>query len=239
MGVPILGPDLVNDTTADAIEVQNRLDAIVAQMTGNIDRANLKNGEVLTAALGDLQVTGAKIADATVTAAKLAAGVALTNVADGSITTAKYADDSVTPPKLGLDLQEVRATAPTTLINTSSTTIGSTGVTATQTARYLVTGIFDFYFQVAVGESLLAAEVAAAGSLVKNGGAVAGQAVAAFNVDADNNRAVRVTVSQQWVVSVLAADILALSVQSSVAYTGTLRCMGDGNTKLIAVALGN
>jgi hypothetical protein len=61
MGVPVLTPPLVHDNDALAEDVMHLLQVVVDQMDGQIDRDNLKDGEVLTAKLADLAVTYPKL----------------------------------------------------------------------------------------------------------------------------------------------------------------------------------
>jgi len=98
---------LAGETTIKATEVDADLDAILAQVNGNIDVNNLANdavetakikdaqittaklatGSVKTATISDLNVISSKLAPNAVTAGKLADGVVITDLVTGTVAT--------------------------------------------------------------------------------------------------------------------------------------------------------
>jgi hypothetical protein len=116
---------------------------------------SIADSGVTTAKIGDSQVTTAKIGDSQVTTAKInALAVTDAKLAAGAVVTAKIGDNQVTAAKLatlarGRVLQVVEGVA-STQYETTSTTYGDTGLSATitplsSTSKILVSVNQNFY----------------------------------------------------------------------------------------------
>ena len=111
MGNVTLPYTITNGQTTDATKLMADLNAIVAEVNGNLESVNIKDLAVITDKLAALAVTAAKIAtdavetlkikDANVTAVKLAAdAVETAKIKDANVTAAKLATDSVETLKI-------------------------------------------------------------------------------------------------------------------------------------------
>jgi hypothetical protein len=106
------------------------------------------------------------------------------------------------------------STADLTLSTTATLVAGCT-VTVAEAGTYLVTGTFDFYMSAAGGS-------AGVGQLYVD---TVGQSTSAILVDA----AVRATVSQTWIVAVLAGKVVELRASKAVA-AGTSQALHPHTT---------
>ena len=111
MGNITLPYTITNGQTTDANKVMANLNAIIAEVNGNLESVNIKDLAVITDKLAALAVTAAKIAtdavetlkikDANVTAVKLATdSVETLKIKDVNVTAAKLATDSVETLKI-------------------------------------------------------------------------------------------------------------------------------------------
>jgi hypothetical protein len=149
-------------------------------------------------------------------------------IEDGSIGTAELADGAITGPKMGLD--NTYAVASSADLTVTATTIGArqdvTGATLTLATAglYKVTASIDANKTAHAGAELLI--------VLLDVGGVSQNASAQFQASAAGNR---VSISQQWKITVAAGTVVKLTAFKSVA-TGTY-IIESGGTTLLAEQL--